>query len=289
MHSDFGGNSVYTPLKRVIMRSPGSDFSEADISEWNYTSKPDLKKASAEHNAIINILKNEGVEVLMHDVDMPGKADSIYVFDPVYMTDYGAIILKPGKKLREGEETGMKIFLEKHDIPIFLELTGNAKAEGGDMLWIDEKTLAIGIGFRTNKEAVIQIKSALSPKGIEVIGFDLPYFSGPQACLHLLSFISIVDKDLAVIYPKLMPVALYQLLLSKGFDFIHVPEDEFATMGTNVLAISPRVCLIIENNINTIEQLKSKNCRVITYKGDDISLKSEGGPTCLTRPILRAY
>ena len=288
MSSQFGGNSVYLPLKRVIVRKPTKDFSDANPTEWNYTSHPDLSEALSEHNFIVNLLEKYGAEVIYHDENLPGKADSIYVFDPIYMTDFGAIILKPGKQLRSGEETALKKLISKLDIPIILELSGSAKAEGGDMLWVDENTLAIGVGFRTNTEAVKQIKEVLEPRGIEVKYFDLPYFEGPKSCLHLLSTVSIVDKDIAVIYPRLMPVGFYQLLVDKGFKFAIVPDNEFLTMGPNVLAIAPKLCLMIQGNPETQTALENLGCTVHTYKGDEISLKSEGGPTCLTRPILRS-
>ena len=288
MTKNFGGNSVFSPLRKVIVRKPTSDFSNANLIDWNYNSKPDLMEALNEHKALVRILEEYGVEVIYHDENLPGKADSIYVFDPVYMSDYGTIILKPGKDLRSGEETAMKKLITKLGIPIILEIKDPGKAEGGDMLWIDENTLAIGIGFRTNVEAFNQIKAVLSAKGIQVIDFHLPYFEGPKACLHLLSLISIVDKDLAVIYPKFLPVPLYQLLEEKGFKFVQVPDEEFLTMGPNVLAISPKVCLILQGNNKTKLALEKYGCKVHTYKGDEISLKSEGGPTCLTRPILRS-
>ncbi|MBU1101305.1 MAG: amidinotransferase [Bacteroidetes bacterium] len=287
MSNNFGGNSVFSELKKVLVRKPNKDFSNADCNIWNYSSSPNLDIALQEHKQIVDILESYDVDVVYHDVPMQNKADAIYVFDPVYMSDYGAIILKPGKKLRQGEEIGMKHKLEELSIPILGELTGEAIAEGGDILWVDEKTLAIGIGFRTNTQAAQQIRSMLTPHGVDVLEYHLPYFYGPIACLHLLSFISIVDKNLAVIYPKLMPVPFYKMLVDKGFNFVEVPEDEFSTMAPNVLAIKPKICLMIEGNPITKKGLEDAGCKVHTYKGNEISLKSEGGPTCLTRPLWR--
>lgn len=287
MSNNYGGNSVYNSLKKVLVRKPNNDFAQADCKLWNYSSPPNLEIALEEHNQIVTLLKSYEVEVVYQDIKLENKADAIYVFDPVYMSDYGAIILKPGKELRKGEEVAMKQKLQELSIPILGELENDAIAEGGDILWVDEKTLAVGVGFRTNIQAVQQIRKMLSPHGVEVLEYHLPYYYGPVACLHLLSFISIVDEKLAVIYPKLMPVPFYQMLIEKGFEFVEVPENEFNTMAPNVLAIRPKICLMIEGNPITQKGLEKAGCKVHTYKGDEISLKSEGGPTCLTRPLWR--
>ena len=174
------------------------------------------------------------------------------------------------------------------DIPVLATLAGDARAEGGDMFWLDQQTLAIGIGFRTNAEGARQIAEALTPLGARVLAYDLPYYTGPAACLHLLSLISLVDHNLAVIYPPLLAVPFYQELQRRRIRLIEVPEAEFATMGTNVLALAPGECLMLEGNPITAERLRAAGCEVQTYRGNEISLKAEGGPTCLTRPLLRA-
>ena len=155
------------------------------------------------------------------------------------------------------------------------------------MFWVDKKTLAIGIGFRTNAAGVRQIENLLKPYGIDIITADLPFFHGPEACLHLLSLISLIDEHLAVIYRPLFPVPLYMALQDRGFQFIDVPEKEFLSMGPNILTVLPRVCVMLEGNPVTKSRLEDQGCKVYTYQGKDISLKAEGGPTCLTRPLLR--
>ena len=166
-------------------------------------------------------------------------------------------------------------------------LHGEARAEGGDLVWVDHDTLAVGLGFRTNAEGLLQLREALTAIGVKVIPVELPFYTGPQACLHLLSLISIVDYYTAVVYPPLLSVPFWQELQRRDFQLIEIPEKEFPTMGTNVLALAPRKCLMLEGNPITKRLLEDAGCEVMTYRGNEISLKAEGGPTCLTRPIWR--
>jgi dimethylargininase len=283
----FGGHNMYGRLKRVIVRRPNNSFCTGEPEKWNYTSSPDLASAQNEHDALVAILEQNDTEIIYHDNELTGLADSIYVFDPILMTNNGAIILKMGKDLRRGEEEGMREIIQQSGIPVLGKLTGDAMAEGGDLLWIDSYTLAAGVGFRTNKSGIEQIQNLLKPQNVNIIPVELPYFNGAQACLHLLSLISIVNNKLAVIYPKLLSVPFWQYLSDIGFQFIEVPEEEFLTMGPNVLALKPGVCLMLQGNPVTKQRLETAGCQVYTYQGHEISLKAEGGPTCLTQPVLR--
>lgn len=287
MTKTYGGQSMIAPLRRVLVRRPDESFGNADPQQWHYTSQPDLARAQAEHDALVATLRRAGAEVVYHDVEQPGRADSIFVFDPALITDAGAIALSMGKALRRGEEAAIVSMFERLGIPLIASLEGKARAEGGDMLWLDEATLAIGLGFRTNAEGVRQLRSVLEPAGVKVLAYDLPYFTGPEACLHLLSLISIVDERLAVVHPPLMSTPFWQELERRGFNLIVIPEHEFATQATNVLAIAPGQCLMLEGNPETKRLLEQAGCEVQTYRGEELSLKAEGGPTCLTRPILR--
>ncbi len=168
-----------------------------------------------------------------------------------------------------------------------LLLHGEARAEGGDLLWLDHETLAVGLGFRTNAEGLRQLREALSGIGVSVLPVELPYYTGPEACLHLLSLISIIDYHTAVVYPPLMSVPFWQELQRRHFTLIEIPETEYATMATNVLALAPRQCLMLEGNPITKHLLEEAGCQVQTYRGNEISFNAEGGPTCLTRPIWR--
>jgi N-dimethylarginine dimethylaminohydrolase len=279
---------MIAPLRRVLVKRPDEAFAVKEPRKWHYTDRPNLEIARQEHDNLVGLLRQAGVEVIYHDETLPEQADSIFVFDPAIITDQGAIILRMGKVLRRGEEKAMARCLERSGVPIYYTLREPALAEGGDMLWVDHDTLAVGLGFRTNAAGIRQLKEALEPLGVTVMPVELPYYRGPQACLHLLSLISIVDEKLAVVYPLLLATPFWQYLEGRGFHFIEVPVEEFDTMGSNVLALGPGQCLMLEGNVITQQRLRAAGCEVLTYQGYEISLKAEGGATCLTRPILRA-
>lgn len=275
------------PLRRVLVRRPDATFGAADPAKWHYTTRPNLEIAQHEHEVLVDILHQSGAEVIYHDAPLPDHADAIFVHDPAIVTDAGAIVLKMGKTLRKGEEEAMARCFQKLGIPMLYTLHDDATAEGGDLLWLDHTTLAAGQGFRTNRAGLWQLQEALAGLGVEVIPVPLPCFGGAEACLHLMSLISVVDHDLAVVYLPLLPVPFWQRLQERGFQLVEVPAEEFPTMGPNVLALAPRQCLMLEKNPITKARLEKAGCQVRTLKGDEISFKAEGGPTCLTRPILR--
>jgi N-dimethylarginine dimethylaminohydrolase len=283
----YGSQSMYEPLRRVLVKRPDAAFGNADPLAWHYTARPDLSIAQQEHDALVALLRQGGAEVLYHEVAQPDHADAIFTFDPALVTDHGAVLLSMGKAQRRGEEAAMGQTFEALGVPILARMEDEARAEGGDLLWVDHDTLAVGLGFRTNGEGLRQLDEALRPIGVEVIPVELPYYSGPEACLHLLSLISIVDERLAVVYPALLATPFWQHLQRRGFRLVEVPEAEFLTMGPNVLALAPRQCVMLEGNPITQRRLEEAGCQVSTYRGDEISLKAEGGATCLTRPILR--
>jgi dimethylargininase len=283
----YGSQSMTAPLRRVLVKRPDAAFGSADPAVWHYTARPDLEAARRELDALVEILAAAGAEVVDHPEPQPARADAIYVFDPALITDRGAVILRMGKVLRRGEEDALGRRLTALGIPILATLHGEATAEGGDLLWVDHDTLAVGQGFRTNAEGLRQLRAALAPLGVETIPVELPYFTGPEACLHLLSLISLVAGDLAVVYPPLLSVPFWNLLRERGFRIVEVPEEEFPTQGPNVLALAPRRALMLEGNPVTRRRLEAAGCEVLTYRGREISLKAEGGPTCLTRPLWR--
>lgn len=287
MPPPYGCQTMTDPLRRVLVKRPDEAFAVDDLARWNYAARPDLDAAWREHDALVEILRGAGAEVIEHPEPQPGRADAIFVFDPVLVTDRGAVILRMGKELRRGEEAAMARRLEEIGVPILATLAGEATAEGGDLLWLDHRTLAVGQGFRTNAEGLRQLREVMAGLGVEVLPVELPYFTGPEACLHLLSLISLVDHDLAVVYPPLLPVPFWKTLRDRGFRLVEVPAEEFPTMAPNVLALAPGHCLMLEGNPVTRRRLEQAGCEVFTYRGREISLKAEGGPTCLTRPIWR--
>ncbi len=283
----YGCQSMIEPLRQVVVRRPDEAFGRADPARWHYTGRPDLAAAREEHEALVGLLKEAGAEVEYHDGVQEGHADAIYVHDPVIVTDSGAIVLRMGKELRRGEEEALGRRLEELGVPVFGRLQGRACAEGGDLLWLDHDTLAVGQGFRTNAEGLRQLKRILHGTGVDAVPVPLPFHGGPEACLHLMSLISLLDRDLAVVYRPLLPVPFWRLMEDRGIEMVEVPDSEFDTMGPNVLAVAPRRGIALEGNPVTRLRLEEAGCKIRTYRGREISLKAEGGATCLTRPILR--
>lgn len=194
-----------------------------------------------------------------------------------------------GKESRINEPYSQAQVYKEHNISILGEIKSPGTLEGGDVTWLDEKTLAVGHTYRTNDEGIIQLKALLEPKGIEIIVAELPHYKGKQDVFHLMSILSPVDKNLLVVYSPLMPIKFRNELLNRGFELIEVPKEEFESMGCNVLAIAPRKCLMVDGNAKTKKRLEKAGCEVFVYKGNEISVKGGGGPTCLTRPLLRSF
>jgi dimethylargininase len=278
--------SAFGPLRRVLVRPPNVQ----DLAEWReheWRGAPDPDAAADEHARFRQALADSGAEVILAGEPVPGDPDAIYVYDPVLVIDAGAILLRPGKPVRRAEPEACGHDLEASGVAVIGRLDGEACAEGGDMLFLDAETLLVGVGYRTNDRGVERLRELLGPHGIRVESFDLPHLRGPEACLHLMSLLSMLDADLAVAYPRLMPVRLVQLLDARGIELVEVPEREFDSMGPNVLALGPRIALALEGNPETAQRMRSAGVDVRTYRGSEISAKGEGGPTCLTRPLDR--
>lgn len=286
-YAKFTAQSMVEPVHTILVRRPDASFGVEDYMRWHYTAQPDTQRAQEEHDAFVEILKQYGAQVVYHTADLPDHADALFVHDPVLITDHGAIILRMGKDLRRGEEEALGRTLNDHGISTLYTLHGDATAEGGDCLWLDQKTLVVGRGFRTNSAGIQQIKEALNDTDITVLTVDLPYDQGKDACLHLQSLISLIDHKIALVYKPLLPVWFIQYLEENGFLLVDVPEEEYPTMGPNVLALAPKCCLTIKGNNLTRHRLEALGCVVSTYTGDEISHKAEGGATCLTRALLR--
>lgn len=279
---------MWRPLRRVLVRPPSDSFAVEDPAAWGYSGRPDVERAKGEHATLMSLLRDEGVEVEVHGAELPGLADSIFVYDPVLITDAGTVVLRSGKPSRRGEEDALAERLESLGVPIHGRLDGDATADGGDLLWLDEEHLVAGRGFRTNHAGVEQLKALLTPLGVHVAEAHLPVAGGDRHCLHLLSLVSLLDRDLVVVYPRLFPVPLWQELERRGIQVVEVPDEEFATQGPNVLALAPRRVLVLEGSPETRRRLEAAGCTVLSYRGEEISHKAEGGPTCLTLPILRS-
>lgn len=285
-------SSMYSPLERVIVKHPNVAFQNQNhlADQWktfNYLEEPNFKEAVREYSNFIGILEKYVPQIDYLPASPEVGMDSLYAHDPVKFTPAGAIILKSGKKLRQPEAVVYKKFLAEREIAIVGELTGDAVSDGGDIVWLDDKTLVVGRGYRTNDEAIRQLKEMTASFVDEFIVVQLPHDQGEAECLHLMSFISMVDRDLAVVHSPLMPVFFRQLLIERKIQLIEVPKDEYDTLGCNVLALAPRVCVIVSGNASTKKQLLDAGAIVYEYKGEEISVKGTGGPTCLTSPVVR--
>jgi dimethylargininase len=271
-------------LKRVYVRPP--DVSALGAwKEYGWHRKPDPAAIAEEHAAFQEELTGAGAEVVLGETPTEGDPDAMYAYDPVMMTAEGAIILRPGKEGRLGETAAFAEDLEAAGVRIAGRLEAPATAEGGDMFFLGRRSLAVGRGYRTNDEGVAQLQRML--RHIEIFAFDLPHQNGPAECLHLMSLISPLDADLAVGYAPLIPVRLMEQLQSRGIALVEVPDEEFPTMGPNVLALGPRQALALEGNPETKRRMEAAGVEVHTYRGKEISRNGDGGPTCLTLPLDR--
>jgi dimethylargininase len=280
----FGCQSMTGRLRRVLVRPPAPE-SWAAWKTYGWRREPDPAGLEAEHEAFRALLKDAGAEVVVAATPHALDPDAIYAYDPAIVGDDGAVMLRPGKEGRRGEVDVMAADFLEAGVRIAARLEAPASAEGGDTLWLDESTLLVGRGYRTNDEGIAQLARALP--GVDVVAFDLPHMHGAGEVMHLMSLLSPLDADVAVAYPPLMPVRLMELLAGRGVELVEVPEEEFETMGPNVLALAPRVALALEGNDETRRRMEAAGIEVLVYKGDEISRKGDGGPTCLTRPLLR--
>jgi len=282
----------YGRLRRVMLRhvrDAWADDARIDCT-WralNYTERPDRQKAVAEYDRFAEIMKSRGVVVDLLPAGKELTLDSIYMRDAAVSSDRGLILCSMGKEARRGEPADVGRLARELKVEILGAIEGTGLLEGGDVAWLSERTVAVGRGQRTNEEGIRQLRHLLGDSVDEVLEIPLPDIEHPGDVFHLMSIFSPVDRDLAVVYPPLMPPSLRAALKAHGIAAVEVPDEEFFTMGCNVLALAPRVCLMISGNPKTRARLMSAGAEVIEYEGREISLKGCGGPTCLTRPLDR--
>jgi N-dimethylarginine dimethylaminohydrolase len=279
-------------LKSVFIKKASSAFiNEQHIAKhWealNYLGKPDINIALQEYDAFEQVFKDNNVELLYLPEDDTVNMDSIYCRDAAIATDKGMIICNMGKEGRMKEPAAEQRAFEANGIPVLGVITAPGTLEGGDVAWLDEKTLAVGHTYRSNEEGIRQLTNLLAPLGVTVMSVPMPHYKGPSDVFHLMSVLSPVDKNLAVVYSPLIPIVFRNELIARGYELVEVPDQEFDSMGCNVLALAPRVCLMVKGNPITKSRLEKAGCKVIEYQGAEISVKGGGGPTCLTRPVMR--
>ena len=289
---EFGCSSEVGTIKRLLLKHPSEALvnDENIDTQWmdlNYMGPPDYNNAVSEFEKLVELLERHVPEIhYLPHTDQAGL-DSIYVHDPVVMTSAGAVLCNMGKEQRRGEPAAMEEFLRGLGVPILGSITGEGRLEGGDVVIFDSNTLAVAEGYRTNREGIRQLQDITREIITDFQVVPLPHWQGPDDVLHLMSIISPVDHDLAVVYSRLMPVPFREWLIRRGIRLIEVSDSEFETMACNVLAVSPRKCVVLKGNPHTQRLLEDEGAEVWEYEGEEISKKGAGGPTCLTRPLLR--
>jgi N-dimethylarginine dimethylaminohydrolase len=279
-------------IERIIIKRPADAFISQEYldTHWeafNYSGCPDYDKVLREYEAFDKIIKTHVPEVHYLSRRDEVGLDSIYTHDAVKITKKGAILMNMGKEQRQHETGVMKDFLIELGIPVLGAITGKSRMEGGDVVWLDEQTLAVARGYRTNDEGIRQLKELTKDIVNELIVVPLPHANGPAECLHLMSIISMIDIDLAVVYSRYMPVVFREFLIKRGIQLIEVDDEEYNSLGSNVLALAPRKCLVLAGNPGTKQKMEAAGVEVFEYEGRELSLKGTGGPTCLTCPVLR--
>ena len=289
----FNGHSMVGPLQRVMVCSPQTAGwnDPARVARWlelGFHHAPDFAQAQAQHEMLCRELADAGAELL----DMPGAAelslDAVYAHDASLATDFGLILMRPGKTNRVAEAAHHGLVCEGFGIPTLGAITVPGTTEAGDIVWLDAKTLLIGHGYRTNAAGIQQMRELLAPKGVTVVSAPLPYGPGPSACLHLMSLISLLDEQTALVDLPWLAVETVELLKSRGLRLIEIEYSERDTLACNVLALGGKRLLAIEENRKTNKRLREDGFDVRTFPGSEICINGSGGPTCLTRPVLRA-
>ena len=274
---------MVSKLEHVLVRTPTTVGNFVADAQWR---EPDRDALLREHSEFVNLLSSLGCTVHTAQA-VDGLVDAVYMHDPMIMTPHGAILLQMGKRVRQPEPAQIRKDLERIGVPILGELTGSAIADGGDKVWLDAKTLLIGHGYRTNGEGIAQIRKMLAPYGVEVHAFDLPHFQGPDAVLHLMSVLSPISQDKAVVYEPLAPIRLLEFLKSRNITWLTVNDTEVHTQGANILTVEPNVVVLAAGNPEIEGKLRKSGVTVHIFNGANVAVKGDGGPTCLTAPLLR--
>ena len=285
--------SMYGSLRHVLVRHPKVAFKSQEhvARNWEklgYTAMPSFEASCSDFDTFVDAIRESGATVHFHDDDRDLGLDSIYVHDPVMTIGNALVVCRMGKEDRSQEPGSMMKLCQKNDWPVLGTIEPPGILEGGDIIWLDEMTLAVGVGYRTNLDGIGQFRQITRDTIGDIIPVPLPHFRGPGDVLHLMSLISPIQARVAVVYRPLLPVPFLDGLLESGFTLIDVPEAEFDTLGCNVLALNPKLSIMADGNPVTRERIEALGIRVITYPPEEISVKGQGGPTCLTRPLERS-
>ena len=284
-HSEVGA------LRRVVVKHAREAFGDHTSIErqWKdlcYLGPPDYGRAVVEYDAFLGLLGDFGIEVQLLPASEDAGLDSLYTRDASVVTDRGVVLCSMGKAARAGEPDAQETAFREWGIPVVGRVGGDGRLEGGDLVWLDERTVAVGLGYRTNAEGVRQL-SELLPQGVEVISVPLPHWTGPEGVFHLMSMLSPLDTDLALVHSPLLPVPFRQRLVSRGIELVEAHESEIDALACNALAVAPRVCVLAAGAPETVSRLTAAGVEVHEFDAEEICLKGSGGPTCLTRPLER--
>lgn len=283
---------MVNPIRKVLIKHTREGFKNQSelnqsASNLNYSETPIFSKSISDYDNFVHLLESFNIEIHYLPQNSNTTPDSIYTHDPCIVSNKGVILCSMGKDDRRSEVPAIESYFESIDIPILGKIRRPGYLEGGDVVWINEKSVAVGEGYRSNSEGIKQLKSILSDLVDNVISVPLPHWNGPLDCLHLMSLLSPIDKDLFLVYPRLLPIPFLRYLTQLKINLIHVPDNEYETMGCNVLAVAPKRVIMLKGNPETKKILEKNKVEVHCYDGSEISLKGAGGPTCLTRPFYR--
>lgn len=281
--ASFGVTSMVAPLQRVLVRKPATT-GDWDGAGWR---TPDAATLERQHEQLVELLDGLGVEVIVADA-LPELVDSVYMHDSSLVSGRGAVALNMAKTVRQTEPGHARAEFERLGIPVLGTLEGDAYLDGGDHFYLDDTTVAIGLGYRTNRRGAAALQELLAPEGIHVETYDMPHDQGPDYVLHLQSFLSAATEDLYIVFEPLAPVRLLQDLKARGIEWIAIDEESYHAMGCNILPVRPGVVVVVDGAPKVRQALEAKGVEVHAYDGTDLSLKGDGGPTCLTAPLLRA-
>lgn len=289
---NFIGSEV-APLKVVLVKNVQSAFVNQNVIDlqWknlNFTAPPDFSRALREYDGFLELIANAGATLMELPKCADVTLDSIFTRDASIVSSGGIILCSMGKRERSAEPTAQEAELKARQWPVAGRITLPGLLEGGDLVWLDSRTIAVGQGYRTNAEGIRQLRLLLKDSVDQLLVVPLPHWRGPSDVMHLMSLISPIDTNLAVVYSRLLPVMFREELLRRAYQLIEVPDEEFVTLGTNVLTVAPRVCVMVKGNPQTRARLERAGTTVFEYEGNEISLKGGGGPTCLTRPLARS-
>lgn len=290
MTGSYGAQSMAAPLRRVMMRRASSAMRGAEAARWHYGPGFDPARAATEHEVFAALVAASGADISWLPDEDDGLADSVFTHDPSLVTGRGAVLLRMGKAMRMAEPDLHERCYQALGVPLLGRIEAPGQVEGGDCVWLDERTLAVGRGVRTNQAGIQQLANILGPIGISVWGYDLPLWNGEEACLHLMSVISPLDEDLALVHSPLLPAPFWQMLRERGIRMIEGDAEEFRRshgLSLNVLATAPKKLIAVAGFDRTRAAMEAAGCEVATFEAEALCIACEGGPTCLTRPILR--